>query len=85
MAGEGSGSAHGGRELPGAASPRPSFSPSQTEILRLLVEGLSNGEIAARVHLSENTVKTHVREILRRSGTRNRVEAAVQAVRMGWV
>jgi DNA-binding NarL/FixJ family response regulator len=67
------------------AASRPSFSNSQTEILHLLVEGLSNGEIAAHVHLSENTVKTHVRAILRRAGARNRVEVAVRAVREGWV
>ncbi len=67
------------------ASPGPLLSPSQAAILPLLVEGLSNAEIAARVHLSENTVKTHMREILRRAGARNRVEVAVRAVREGWV
>jgi len=74
-----------------AAGPRQAgvsplaLSPSQEGILALLVEGLSNREIAARVHLSENTVKTHVREILRRAGARNRVQLAVRAVREGWV
>ena len=65
--------------------PRPPLSHSQLEILRLLADGLSNREIASQVHLSENTVKSHVQEILRRLGARNRVEAAVQATKERWV
>ena len=65
--------------------PRPPLSPSQLEILRLLADGLSNREIASQVHLSENTVKSHVQVILRRLGARNRVEAAVQATKERWV
>ena len=40
-------------------------------------------EIADRVHLSENTVKTHLQEVFRKLGVRNRVEAAIRAVRDG--
>jgi DNA-binding CsgD family transcriptional regulator/GAF domain-containing protein len=65
--------------------PQPPLSHSQLEILRLLADGLSNREIASQVHLSENTVKSHVQEILRRLGARNRVEAAVQATKERWV
>jgi GAF domain-containing protein len=65
--------------------PKPRLNRSQQEILRLMAEGLSNSEIAERVHLSENTVKSHIQEILRRLGTRNRVQAAVQATKEGWV
>lgn len=65
--------------------PRPPLSHTQLEILRLLADGLSNREIASQVHLSENTVKSHVQEILRRLGARNRVEAAVQATKERWV
>ena len=39
------------------------LSETQLEILRLIAAGFSNREIAARVHLSENTVKSHVQEI----------------------
>jgi two-component system sensor histidine kinase DevS len=63
----------------------PRLNDSQHEILRLLAEGLSNGEIAGRVHLSENTVKSHVREILRKLKVENRVQAAVLATKHGWV
>jgi two-component system, NarL family, response regulator LiaR len=83
VAGEDAGHREPGRRTPAAG--RPTFSASQAEILRWIVEGFSNAEIAAQVHLSENTVKTHVREILRRAGARNRVEVAVRAVREGWV
>ncbi|HEY2703722.1 MAG TPA: response regulator transcription factor [Candidatus Dormibacteraeota bacterium] len=66
-----------------ATTARPALSEPQMRILRLMSEGLSNGEIAARLHLSENTVKTHVQEIFRRLGVRNRVEAAMLANREG--
>jgi GAF domain-containing protein len=64
---------------------RPRLNHSQEEILRLMTEGLSNKEIASRIHLSENTVKSHIQEILRRLDARNRVQAAVRATREGWV
>ena len=63
----------------------PSLNSSQQEILRLITEGLSNKEIASRIHLSENTVKSHIQEILRRLEARNRVQAAVRATKAGWV
>ncbi|MFE3553402.1 LuxR C-terminal-related transcriptional regulator [Streptomyces sp. NPDC059193] len=48
----------------------------QLEVLELLCTGLSNAEIADRLHLRVATVKTHVSEILTRLGAHNRVEAA---------
>lgn len=56
---------------------------SQLAILRLISRGHSNREIAADVHLSENTVKTHIQEIFRKLGVRNRVEAAILAGKSG--
>jgi GAF domain-containing protein len=69
------------------APPRtqPRLNSSQQEILRLTAEGLSNKEIAERVHLSENTVKSHIQAILQKLGVRNRVQAAVRATREGWL
>ncbi|HYM48932.1 MAG TPA: response regulator transcription factor [Candidatus Limnocylindrales bacterium] len=58
---------------------------SQIEILRLVSQGLSNREIGARVHLSENTVKTHLQEIFDKLEVRNRVEAALRATRGGLI
>jgi DNA-binding NarL/FixJ family response regulator len=63
----------------------PSFSAVQTRILRLISEGFSNREIAGQVHLSENTVKSHVQEIFHRLEVRNRVEAAIRATKDGLI
>ncbi|MDQ1494806.1 MAG: two-component system, NarL family, response regulator DevR, partial [Actinomycetota bacterium] len=51
---------------------------------RFITEGYSNREIAERVHLSENTVKSHIQEIFRKLRVRNRVEAALRATKEGW-
>ena len=61
--------------------PRPALNPVQTQILRLIGEGFSNREIAMHVHLSENTVKSHVQEVFHRLEVRNRVEAAIRATK----
>jgi two-component system response regulator DevR len=61
------------------------LSDTQTEIIRLIAAGLSNREIAVRVYLSENTVKSHVQEIFRKLDVDNRVEAALRASREGWL
>jgi DNA-binding NarL/FixJ family response regulator len=68
-----------------AGSAQTALSASQVAILRLISRGHSNREIAAEVHLSENTVKTHVQEIFRKLGVRNRVEAAILAGKSGWL
>jgi two-component system response regulator DevR len=70
------------------SSPRVSSMPlsePQLKILRLIAAGFSNREIASRIYLSENTVKSHVQEIFRKLGVRNRVEAALTASREGWL
>jgi DNA-binding NarL/FixJ family response regulator len=51
----------------------------EQEVLALMGDGLPNPEIAARLHLAEGTVKVHVTSILRTTGARNRVEAALIA------
>ncbi|BCX04315.1 MAG: DNA-binding response regulator [Candidatus Roseilinea sp.] len=55
------------------------------EVLKLLAEGLTNAEIAARLFVSEETVKTHVANILRKLGLAHRTQAAIYALRNGWV
>jgi two-component system, NarL family, response regulator DevR len=65
--------------------PPSGLNASQVAILRLISRGHSNREIAADVHLSENTVKTHIQEIFRKLGVRNRVEAAILAGKSGWI
>ncbi len=50
------------------------LSSRERELLRLIIEDHTNGEIAARLYISENTVKYHVRNVLQKTGCRNRVE-----------
>ncbi len=52
------------------------LSARQTEILALVVEGLSNAEIAKRLYLSESTIKQHLRAAYKVLGVKNRTEAA---------
>jgi len=58
---------------------------SQVAILRLISRGHSNREIAAEVHLSENTVKTYVENLLSRLNARNRAEAVAAASRQNLI
>lgn len=64
---------------------RPTLTESKRIILRLLAEGCSNREIAARVHLSQHTVKSHVQEIFRTLQVRNRVEATTRGLTQGLI
>ena len=66
-------------------APPPSLSKLEVQILHLMVEGLTNREIAAQVHLSQNTIKFHVRQILQKTGASNRTELAHQAAKEGWL
>ncbi|HEY9788075.1 MAG TPA: response regulator transcription factor [Candidatus Obscuribacterales bacterium] len=61
------------------------LSQRELEVLNLLVEGLSNQEIADRLIISLATAKTHVRNILNKLAVDDRTQAAVQAMRRGLV
>jgi DNA-binding NarL/FixJ family response regulator len=64
---------------------RPDFSRLENETLALVVEGLSNPEIAEKMHLSQHTIKFHVRRILQKVGVVNRTELARKATKEGWL
>jgi DNA-binding NarL/FixJ family response regulator len=59
------------------------LTPAERDVLRLLGTGLSNAEIAARLHLSSGTVKAHISSLLTRTDCTNRVQAAVLAHEAG--
>lgn len=59
--------------------------PRERDVLRLLVEGLSNDEIAAELSLSEGTVKKHLGRVMTKLHMKNRVQVAVYSVRSGIV
>jgi DNA-binding CsgD family transcriptional regulator len=61
------------------------LSPTERRILELLVEGLTNSEIGAQLHLSLNTIKFHVRQMLDKSGASNRTDLTRLAMREGWI
>ena len=73
-----------------ARMPRPAppkelddLSEREREVFRLMARGLSNGEIAQELYISDTTVKTHVTHILQKLDLRDRVQAVVLAYQTG--
>jgi DNA-binding NarL/FixJ family response regulator len=69
--------------LPAALAPPRRRSERERDVFRLIADGLSNGEIAQELYISETTVKTHVTHILQKLGLRDRVQAVVLAYQTG--
>ncbi len=71
--------------LEGEADAFAPLSPREMEILQFVTRGLSNKEIAARLGISHQTVKNHMTAILHKLDVEDRTQAAVYALRHGWV
>jgi DNA-binding NarL/FixJ family response regulator len=73
----------------GAPSPQPSadspLTPRELDVLRLVADGIGNVEIGERLHIGLGTVKGHIRDILEKLSAADRTQAAVNAMRRGYL
>jgi len=69
---------------PSARMAPPMFSLRQLDVLRLLLDGFTNREMAERLFVSEETIKTHMSSIMRALGAKTRTQAATEAARWGY-
>jgi len=69
----------------GAAALASPLTEREADVLRCLADGLSNAEIAARLVIGHETVKTHIKRICMKTATRDRTQAVVWAYRTGFV
>ena len=74
-----------GVEIEPMKEDNPDLSPREGEVLRLVAQGATNKEIADSLFISENTVKTHLKNIMEKLHLANRSQAAAYAVKRGLV
>ncbi|HEY3676280.1 MAG TPA: response regulator transcription factor [Candidatus Tumulicola sp.] len=72
------------RQVPNETRESP-LTPRETDVLRLIAEGRSNTEIAERLYIGYGTVKGHIRDILEKLSAADRTQAAVTALRKGYI
>jgi len=70
-------------DLERGRSAAPRLTPRELDVLKLLAQGLTNRDIGARLFISGNTVKNHVRSVLGKLHAHSRMEAVLQAVQEG--
>lgn len=67
-----------------SAGPNP-LTPREVDVLNAAADGATVADIAAKVHLSESTVRNYLSAAIGKTGTRNRMEAVRAARRQGWL
>lgn len=70
------------RKSPAGASHDP-LTPRETDVLRMLADGLSNKEVALQLHISEHTVKYHLSSVFGKLGVSSRTEAVMAGIQRG--
>ena len=65
--------------------PERIVTPREVEVLQLIADGCSTGEVAEQLYISQKTVKNHLASIYQKLEARDRTQAVLQAVRMGIV
>lgn len=65
--------------------PCSELTPREEQVLKLITEGCSNHEIAAKLSIAEKTVRIHVSSVLEKMGARDRTQAAIYAIQRGFV
>lgn len=75
--------AHKEGKRPFSHTPQETLTRRQHQVLMLMASTSTNGDIAKRLAVSEETVRSHVKSILRKFGVSNRTQAVVEAVRRG--
>ena len=65
--------------------PSEQLTPRESEVLRLLADGLGNKEIAVKLSISEHTIKFHIHSILGKLGAASRTEAVTRGLRSGLI
>ncbi|MFE4517317.1 response regulator [Kitasatospora sp. NPDC056783] len=71
------------RPRPGTPPPYEPLTPRESDVVSMVAQGLTNDEVAAALHVTLSTVKTHLGSIQRKLGARNRVEVAAHAWQHG--
>jgi DNA-binding NarL/FixJ family response regulator len=74
----------GKRDKPAPAGKPDELSRREMDVLELLVQGLSNKQIAKELFIDETTVKTHLHRIFEKLNVRDRTQAAILALQRGW-